>query len=60
MVNSNSVDDDETNDDSSDDPNGGQDSELVESDTLDFVGIYELFIIMSLALFIVGKNNVRK
>ena len=56
MVNSNSVDDDETNDDSSDDPNGGQDSELVESDTLDFVGIYELFIIMSLALFIVGKK----
>ena len=56
MVNSNSVDDDKTNDDSSDDSNGGQDSELVESDTLDFVGIYELFIIMSLALFIVGKK----
>ena len=57
MVNSNSVDDDKGNNDNTDDSEIDQDIELTESNTLDFLGIYDLILIFILAM--VFRSKIR-
>jgi len=57
MVNSNSVDDDKGNNDNTDDSEIDQDIDLTESNTLDFLGIYDLIFIFILAM--VFRSKIR-
>ena len=57
MVNSNSVDDDKGNNDNTDDSEIDQDIDLTESNTLDFLGIYDLIFIFILAMVFRSKNR---
>lgn len=58
MVNSNSVDDDDRgSNDNTDDSEIDQDIELTESNTLNFLGIYDLIFIFVLAMVFRSKNR---
>ena len=50
MVTSNAADDDKGGIDNNDDSGSQEDNELVESNTLDFLGIYEVLFILTLAM----------
>lgn len=50
MVTSNAADDDKGGIDNNDDSDSQEDNELVESNTLDFLGIYEVLFILTLAM----------
>ena len=50
MVTSNAADDDESSNENNDDSTSQEDNELVESNTLDFLGIYEVLFILTMAM----------
>lgn len=50
MVTSNAADDDKGSNDNNDDSDSQEDNELVESNTLDFLGIYEVLFILTMAM----------
>ena len=50
MVTSNAADDDESSNENNDDSASQEDNELVESNTLNFLGIYEVLFILTMAM----------
>ena len=57
MVNSNSVEEDKTSDGSIGDSEAEQDVDITESDTLDFLGIYDVIFVLTLAAVIRMRNR---
>ena len=57
MVNSNSVDDDKTSNDNNDNSDVDQDVELTESNTLDFLGIYDVIFMFTLAIVFCSRKR---
>ena len=57
MVNSNSVEEDKTSDGNIGDSEAEQDVDITESDTLDFLGIYDVIFVLTLAVVIRMRNR---
>ena len=57
MVNSNSVEEDKTSDGSIGDSEAEQDVDITESDTLDFLGIYDVIFVLTLAVIFRMRNR---
>tara|TARA_B100000925_G_scaffold32275_1_gene21426 strand:- start:1675 stop:2583 length:909 start_codon:yes stop_codon:yes gene_type:complete len=57
MVNSNSVEEDKTSDGSIGDSEAEQDVDITESDTLDFLGIYDVIFVLTLAVVFRMRNR---
>jgi len=57
MVNSNSVEEDKTSDGNIIDSDSEQDVDITESDTLDFLGIYDVIFVLTLAVVIRMRNR---
>ena len=57
MVNSNSVEEDKASDGNVDDSEAEQDVDITESDTLDFLGIYDVIFVLTLAVIFRMRNR---
>ena len=57
MVNSNSVEEDKATDGNIGDSEAEQDVDITESDTLDFLGIYDVIFVLTLAVVFRMRNR---